>query len=156
MNRGQVRPFSEREIALVETFASAAAIALSNSNLFSDLRTRTAELSRSLDELRALSEVGRAVSSTLDLETVLVESPGGTGPFAAKAIGEMANNSPPAAIANAVADAVGARLFELPITAERVLAALTPHPARSDKSDLRRPPPQGGRRIVPSPLEGEG
>ncbi len=59
------------------------------------------------------------------LETVLVQSPGGTGPFEAKAIGEMANNSPPAAIANAVADAVGARLFELPVTSERVLGAIT-------------------------------
>jgi CO/xanthine dehydrogenase Mo-binding subunit len=58
------------------------------------------------------------------LETLLVHSPGGTGPFGAKAIGEMANNSPPAAIANAVADAVGARLVELPITAERVLSAI--------------------------------
>ena len=51
-------------------------------------------------------------------------TPGGTGPFDAKAIGEMANNSPPAAIANAVADAVGARVYELPITAERLLDAM--------------------------------
>ncbi len=58
------------------------------------------------------------------LETVLVASGGGTGPYEAKAIGEFANNSPPAAIANAVADAVGVRLFELPITAERVYRAL--------------------------------
>jgi CO/xanthine dehydrogenase Mo-binding subunit len=58
------------------------------------------------------------------LETVLVRSGGGTGPYGAKAIGEFANNNPPAAIANAVADAIGARLFELPITAERVLQAL--------------------------------
>jgi CO/xanthine dehydrogenase Mo-binding subunit len=58
------------------------------------------------------------------LETVLVSSPGGTGPHEAKAIGEMANNGPPAAIANAVADAVGARVYELPITSERVYAAL--------------------------------
>jgi CO/xanthine dehydrogenase Mo-binding subunit len=57
------------------------------------------------------------------LETVLVPSGGGTGPYDAKAIGELANNAPPAAIANAVADAVGARVFELPVTAERVLAA---------------------------------
>jgi len=60
------------------------------------------------------------------LETVLVRSGGGTGPYEAKAIGEFANANPPAAIANAVADAVGARLFELPITAERVLHALEP------------------------------
>jgi len=58
------------------------------------------------------------------LETVLVPSGGGTGPYEAKAIGEFANNSPPAAIANAIADAVGVRLFELPITAERVYRAL--------------------------------
>ncbi len=58
------------------------------------------------------------------LETVLVRSGGGTGPYEAKAIGEFANANPPAAIANAVADAVGARLFALPITAVRVLEAL--------------------------------
>ncbi len=58
------------------------------------------------------------------LETVLVRSGGGTGPYEAKAIGEFANANPPAAIANAVADAVGARLFALPITAECVLQAL--------------------------------
>ncbi len=45
-------------------------------------------------------------------------------PYGPKAIGEFANANPPAAIANAVADAVGARLFALPITAERVLQAL--------------------------------
>ena len=60
------------------------------------------------------------------LETVLVPSPGGTGPHEAKASGALANNAPPAAIANAVADAVGARLFKLPLTAERILDALEP------------------------------
>lgn len=58
------------------------------------------------------------------LETVLVPTGGGAGPYQAKAIGELANNATAAAIANAVADAVGCRLFELPITAERVYAAL--------------------------------
>ena len=58
------------------------------------------------------------------LETVLVPSSGGIGPHEAKAIGEFANNNPPAAIANAIADAVGARLFELPVAAERVLSAI--------------------------------
>jgi CO/xanthine dehydrogenase Mo-binding subunit len=58
------------------------------------------------------------------LETVLVRSAGGTGPYQAKAIGELANANPAAAIANAVADAVGARMFELPLTAERVLRTL--------------------------------
>ena len=58
------------------------------------------------------------------LETVLVPTGGGEGPYQAKAIGELANNATAAAIANAVADAVGCRLFELPMTAERVYAAL--------------------------------
>lgn len=58
------------------------------------------------------------------LETVLVESGGGTGPYGAKAIGELANNATAAAIANAIADACGARLFSLPLTAEKVYRAL--------------------------------
>jgi len=59
-----------------------------------------------------------------ELKTVLVRSSGGVAPYEAKAIGEFANNSPPAAIANAVADAVGARLFDLPITAEKIYEAI--------------------------------
>jgi CO/xanthine dehydrogenase Mo-binding subunit len=59
-----------------------------------------------------------------ELETVLVRSGGGVAQYEGKAIGEFANNSPPAAIANAVADAVGARLFELPITAEKIYDAI--------------------------------
>jgi len=58
------------------------------------------------------------------LETVLVRSGGGLAPYEAKAIGEFANNTPPAGVANAVADAVGVRLFELPITAEKIYHAL--------------------------------
>ena len=54
------------------------------------------------------------------LKTVLVHSEGGVGPMNAKPIGEFANNGPPAAIANAIADAVGVRLFELPLTAEKI------------------------------------
>jgi xanthine dehydrogenase molybdenum-binding subunit len=58
------------------------------------------------------------------LKTVLVHSPGGPGPYEAKGIGEHANVSPPAAIANAVANAVGVRLFNLPITAEKIFKAM--------------------------------
>jgi CO/xanthine dehydrogenase Mo-binding subunit len=58
------------------------------------------------------------------LKTVLVKSAGGVGPLDSKPIGEFANNGPPAAIANAVADAVGVRLFDLPITAEKIYRAL--------------------------------
>jgi CO/xanthine dehydrogenase Mo-binding subunit len=59
-----------------------------------------------------------------ELKTVLVPSGGGVGPHNAKPIGEFANNAPPAAIANAIADAVGVRLFELPVKAEKIYRLL--------------------------------
>ncbi|MEK7385714.1 MAG: molybdopterin cofactor-binding domain-containing protein, partial [candidate division NC10 bacterium] len=58
------------------------------------------------------------------IETILLESGHGLGPFGAKGLGEPAMTPSIAAVANAVSNAVGARMTELPITAERVLAAL--------------------------------
>jgi signal transduction histidine kinase/HAMP domain-containing protein len=63
--------FSDDEVALLQTFADQAVIAVENVRLFQELQARTAELTRSVGELEALGEVGRAISSTLDLETVL-------------------------------------------------------------------------------------
>jgi signal transduction histidine kinase len=71
VSRRQVQPFTEGEIALLQTFASQAVIAIENVRLFNELRARTAELTRSVDQLTALGEVSRAVSSTLDVETML-------------------------------------------------------------------------------------
>ena len=51
------------------------------------------------------------------LQTVLIESDGGVGPYQIKSIGETPNTPVAAAIANAVADAVGVRVRDLPITA---------------------------------------
>jgi CO/xanthine dehydrogenase Mo-binding subunit len=59
-----------------------------------------------------------------DVETVILESGEGMGPFGARGIGEPPVGPPAAAIANAIADAVGARPTELPITPERVLACI--------------------------------
>jgi len=64
-------PFSDKEIALLKTFADQAVIAVENARLFRELEERTTQLTRSVGELKALGEVGQAVSSTLDLETVL-------------------------------------------------------------------------------------
>jgi CO/xanthine dehydrogenase Mo-binding subunit len=57
-------------------------------------------------------------------KTVLVKGKNGPGPYEAKGIGEHANVTPPAAICNAVADACGVRLFDVPVTAEKVYEAL--------------------------------
>jgi signal transduction histidine kinase len=69
--RTEVRPFTPAQIKLLETFAEQAVIAIENVRLFQELQERTRELVKSVGELKALGEVGQAVSSTLDLETVL-------------------------------------------------------------------------------------
>jgi signal transduction histidine kinase len=71
LRRMEVRPFTDKQIDLLKTFADQAVIAIENVRLFTELQARTAELTRSVGELEALGEVGRAISSTLDLETVL-------------------------------------------------------------------------------------
>ncbi len=71
MRRTEVRPFTDKQIALLKTFADQAVIAIENVRLFKELEARTRELAQSVGELRALGEVGQAVSSTLDLQTVL-------------------------------------------------------------------------------------
>ena len=59
-----------------------------------------------------------------DTRVVILESGTGVGPFGAKGIGEPSLTPAPAAVANAVADAICVRIHELPLTPERVLAAL--------------------------------
>jgi signal transduction histidine kinase len=71
LRRTVVHPFSAKRIELLETFAHQAAIAIDNVRLFNELETRTQDLSQSLQEVRALSEVIQAVSSSLDLRQVL-------------------------------------------------------------------------------------
>ncbi|HSE88348.1 MAG TPA: GAF domain-containing protein, partial [Candidatus Binatia bacterium] len=71
IRRTEVRPFSDRQIALLKTFADQSVIAIENVRLFQELEARTRELAQSVGELRALGEVGQAVSSTLDRQTVL-------------------------------------------------------------------------------------
>ncbi len=58
------------------------------------------------------------------LETILIETYEESGPYGAKSIGEVPINTPAPAIANAIYDAVGIRLCDLPMTAEKVLTAL--------------------------------
>src|SRR5262249_6828894 len=71
IGRPEPGQFPDKQVALVQTFADQAVIAIENVRLFTELEARTGELTRSVQELKALGEVGQAVSSTLDLETVL-------------------------------------------------------------------------------------
>jgi len=71
VHKAEPGPFADKQIALLQTFADQAVIAIENAQLFEELQTRTQELTCSVAELRALGEVSRAISSTLDLETVL-------------------------------------------------------------------------------------
>ncbi|MDX6367459.1 MAG: hypothetical protein QOK30_2535 [Nocardioidaceae bacterium] len=69
--RNQVEPFDERSTGLLGAFASQAAIAVHNVNLVQALEARSTELARNLEQLRALGEVGEAISASLDLDQVL-------------------------------------------------------------------------------------
>src|SRR5262249_23946359 len=69
--RKTVRPFTDKQIELVTTFADQAVIAIENVRLFDEVQARTRELTQSVEELRALGEVTQAVNSTVDLQTVL-------------------------------------------------------------------------------------
>ena len=71
IGRPEPGPFPDTQIALLKTFADQAVIAIENVRLFGELEERTKDLTRSVGELKALGDVGQAVSSTLDLETVL-------------------------------------------------------------------------------------
>jgi CO/xanthine dehydrogenase Mo-binding subunit len=59
-----------------------------------------------------------------EIESVVLEYPSVNGPYGVKGLGEMTANSPIPAIVNAIHNAVGIRITELPITPEKVLRAL--------------------------------
>ncbi len=71
-----------------------------------------------------------------EIENILVEVPSADGPFGARAVAESPGFGPPAAIANAIYDAVGVRIKTLPLSAERVLAAIQGRAADEYQMDI--------------------
>ena len=84
------------------------------------------------------SYLAPAMENLPELDNVILENPSVDGPFGAKAIGEMANNAQPPAIAAAIHDAVGVWVTEYPATPERVLRAL----------QARQEPRRDGKRVI--------
>jgi CO/xanthine dehydrogenase Mo-binding subunit len=79
-----------------------------------------------------------AMEDLPEIDNVILENPSVDGPFGAKAIGEMANNAQPPAIASAIHDAVGVWVTEYPATPERVLRAIKE----------KREPRRDGKRVI--------
>ena len=99
-----------------------------------------------LTEALTFDDVGRLTNPSLldyrkltaadlpNIETIIVEVPSPSGPFGARGVGEPPIIPAPAALANAIQDATGVRLTELPLTPERIALAIAAQPAAAPRA----------------------
>ena len=65
--------YTERDLELLDPVAQQLALAIQNNRLLKELQEQSSELARTVEEMKVLREVGQAVNSTLDLQTVLTD-----------------------------------------------------------------------------------
>ncbi|HEV2121799.1 MAG TPA: GAF domain-containing protein, partial [Chloroflexota bacterium] len=127
LRRTQLRPFSDQQLRLLETFAHQAVIVVENARLFQELAQRRRELAQSVRELKALAEISQAVSSSLDLDQVLFTI---------------------VSRANELAGADGGAIFEYDEATERFALRATQHFAEAHERALQAIPMRKGEGAI--------